>query len=202
MENLDNFEIYLKVFVAFIGAIAAFVKLKEGFASIKQKKELKLDLEILEKLKLNDNIQTSEIEEKIKLKLDKAFENRTENLTNFFTGIAVFIGFGFWSVDILQNSNEFNGWFTLTLLCSLIGLALIVGNNDKKEKEEIFYQLEFYDKSNFQTALIIIFLTGVLTPILIWKIDGFSFWQFLSGLFFFIGIASLMRSIKRIKNNG
>lgn len=202
MGNLDNIEIYLKVFVGFIGAIATFGKLRESFASIKRKEELKLDLEILEKLKSNNNIKTSDIEKKIKLKLDKAFENRSENLTNFFTGIAVFIGFGFWSVDIFQNSNGFNGWIILTLLCSLIGLALVVGNNEKKEKEEIFYQLGFYDKSNFQTGLIITALTGILTPILILKIDGFSFWQFLSGLFFFIGIASLIRSIKRIKNNG
>lgn len=202
MENLENIETYIKVFVGFIAVIAAFGKLRESFASIKRKQELKLDLEILEKLKSNDNIQTSEIEQKIILKLDKAFENRTENLTNFFTGIAVFIGFGFWSIDIFQNSKGFNGWIILTLLCSLIGLALVVGNNEKKEKEEMFYQLGFYDKSNFLTGIIITILTGILTPILVWKLDGFSFWQFLSGLFIFIGIASLLRSIKKIKNNG
>jgi len=163
MENLENIETYIKVFVGFIAVIAAFGKLRESFASIKRKQELKLDLEILEKLKSNDNIQTSEIEQKIISKLDKAFENRTENFTNFFTGIAVFIGFGFWSIDIFQNSKDFNGWIILTLLCSLIGLALVVGNNEKKEKEEIFYQLGFYDKSNFLTGIIITILTGILT---------------------------------------
>ena len=202
MENIDNIEIYLKIIVGFIGAIVSFGKLRESFASMRRKQELKLDLEILEKLKSNDKLSTSEIEEKVNIKLVKAFENRNESLTNFFTGIAVFVGFGFWSVDIFQNSEGFNGWIILTLLCSLIGLALVVGNNEKKEKKEMFYQIGFYDKSNFQASMIITLLTGILTPILVIKLDGFSFWQFLSGLFFFIGIASLFRNIKRIKNNG
>ena len=65
MEDLNNIETYVKVFVGIIGAIAAFGKLRESFASIKRKQELKLDLEILEKLKSNDQFECSEIEKKI-----------------------------------------------------------------------------------------------------------------------------------------
>jgi hypothetical protein len=202
LEHLNNIETYLKVFVGIIGAIVTFGKLRESFASIKRKQELKLDLEILEKLKLNQEFDSTEIEQKIKTKLKKAFENRTENLTNFFVGIAVFIGFGFWTVDIFQNSEEFNGWIILTLFCSLIGFTLIVSNDDRKEDKSVFYQIGFYDKENFKFAIIITLFTGIMTPILIWKLNGFSFWQFLSGLFFVIGIGSLIRNIKRIKNSG
>ena len=201
MENLNNIETYLKGFIGVIGAFVAFGKLRENFASIKRKEELKLDLEILEKLKSNQEFDSKEIEQKIKTKLKKAFENGTENLKNFFVGIAVFIGFGFWTVEIFQNSEEFNGWIVLTLLCSLIGFTLIVNNEDKKEDKGVFYQIGFYDKENFQYGIIMTLFTGILTPILIWKIDGFSFWQFLSGLLFFIGIGSLFRNIKRIKNS-
>lgn len=202
MENLNNIETYVKVFVGIIGAIAAFGKLRESFASIKRKQELKLDLEILEKLKSNDKFESSEIEEKINYKLKKAFEDSTENLTNFFVGIAVFIGFGFWTVDIFKNSAGFNGWIILTLLCCLTGLTLIFNSDNKKEEKGIFYQIGFYDKENFRIGIIITLLTGILTVVLIWKLDGFSFWQFLSGLFFVIGIGSILKNIKRIKNVG
>ncbi len=202
MENLDNIEIYLKVIVGIIGAIAAFGKLKENFASIKRKQELKLDIEIFEKLKANREFDSSDIEDKIESKLKKAFESNSNNLTNFFTGIAVFVGFGFWTIDIFKNSEGFNGWIILTLLCSLIGLALIFENDDKKEEKGIFFQLAFYDKTNFRIGILITLFAGILTPILIWKLDGFSFWQFLTGLFFVIGIGSLIGNIKRIKNSG
>ncbi len=46
MEQLNNIETYVKVIVGIIGAIAAFGKLRESFASIKRKQELKLELEI------------------------------------------------------------------------------------------------------------------------------------------------------------
>lgn len=198
LENLNNLEIYVKVFVGIIGIIAAFGKLRESFASIKRKQELKLDLEILQNLKSNNNFETSEIEEKIKYKIKKAFEDRTENFTNFFVGIAVFVGFGFWTVDIFRSSDEFNGWIILTLLCCLIGLTLIFNSDNKKEEKGIFYQIGFYDKENFRIGIIITLLTGILTAILIWKIDGFSFWQFLSGLLCLIGMGSIKNNIKRI----
>lgn len=202
MEDLNNIKIYLKVIVAVIGAIVTFGELRESFASLKRKQELKLDLEILEKLKSNNTFESSQIEEKIKSKLTKAFENRSDNLTNFFVGIAVFVGFGFWTVDIFQNSQEFNGWIILTLFCSLIGLNLILGNEGKKEGKGLFYQIGFYDKQNFQFAIIFTLIAGIITPILILKLNGFSFWQFLSGLFFFIGIGSLIKNTKTIKNSG
>ena len=199
MEDLNNIETYVKVFIGIIGAIAVFGKLRENFASIKRKQELKLDLDILEKLKSNDKFESSEIEEKINYKLKKTFEDRTENLTNFFVGIGVFVGFGFWSVDIFKSSDGFNGWIILTLICCLTGLTLIFSSDNKKEEKGGFYQIGFYDKESFRIGITITLLTGILTVILIWKLDGFSFWQFLSGLFFVIGIGSLIKNIKRIK---
>lgn len=199
MEDLNSIETYVKVFVSTIGAIAAFGKIRESFASIKRKQELKLDLEILEKLKSNNKFEATKIEEKINYELKKAFEDQTENLTNFFVGIAVFVGFGFWTVDIFMSSSEFNGWIILTLFCCLIGFNLIFSNDYKKGEKGIFYQIGFYDKQNFRAGVIITLLTGILISILIWKLDGFSFWQFLSGLFFLIGIGSLTKNIKRIK---
>lgn len=202
MGNLNNLEIYIKVFVGIIGLIAGLGKLRENFASLKRKQEIKLDLEILEKLNTINLFDSSEIELKINDKLNKAFEDRTENLTNFFVGIGVFVGFGFWTVDIFQNSKEFNGWIVLTLLCCLTGLSLIFNSETDKKEKGMFYQIGIYDKENFRFGIILTFLSGIITAILILKVDGFSFWQFLSGLFCIIGIGSLIKNIRRIKNYG
>ena len=78
---------------------------------------------------------------------------------------------------------------------------MIFDNDPEKENKGIFYQIAFYDKKKFIFGIIITLFTGILTPTLIWKLDGFSFWQFLSGLFFFIGFGSLFSSIKKIRNN-
>ena len=78
-------------------------------------------------------------------------------------------------------------------------VILIFNNNSNKEEKGVFYQIEFYDKENFRFGIIITLFSGILTGILIWKIDSFSFWQFLSGLFFIIGIFSLIKNTKGSK---
>lgn len=198
MEEYNNIENYLKIIVSIIGAIATFGKIRESFALIKRKQELKLDLEILEKLKMNNEFDSSEIIKKINSKLNDSFENKSGNLTNFFVGIAVFVGFGFWSVDIFQKMENFNGWIILTIFCSLIGLSMTIGYDEDRKEKEVFYQIAFYDKQNFMIGVIITLLAGVIAYILILKIDEFSYWQFLSGLLFLVGLGSLIKNIKSV----
>lgn len=200
MEIINNLENYAKITIGVIGGVVAFGKLRESFASVRRKQELKLDLEIYEKLKAQDSFQVDDdIEKKIKANLKKAFEKDSNNFTNFFTGIAVFFGFGLWSIDILKKSENFNGWIILTLMLSFMGLALILGDDDKKEESKLFFQIGFYDKENFRIGIVMTLLAVVLTPILIWKLDSFSIWHFLSGLCFFIGLVPLIKNTKRIK---
>ena len=198
MESI-NIENLAKVIIALLGAVVTFNKVREAFSAVKRKQELKLDLEILEKLKLNDNLYDKSIEDKIKEKMLKSFEYNTENLTNFLIGIIVFVGFGLWSIEIYQNSPEFNGWIILTLFCSAIGFVMTFDGKENIKHKESFYTFSFYDKQNFTFAIIISLVMGVLTVVLIWKSNGFTFWQFLTGLLFLIGIGRLFKSIKRVK---
>ncbi len=121
-------------------------------------------------------------------------------MRDFFIAIAVFIGFGFWSIDIFKNSENFNGWIILTVFCSLTGFTMIFGDSteEKKDDKEPFYKIGLYDKKNFNFGVIVTLFTGILTPILILKMDGFSFWQFLSGLFFIIGFGGIIKSVKKL----
>ncbi|UII20730.1 hypothetical protein [Fulvivirga ligni] len=200
MELLKSIDLETlpKIIIAMSGVIAAFLKIRENLSIHRKKQELKTDLEIYE-LSIKNEIETSELKRNIEQRVGKLADNKNDSLTNFITGTAVFVGFGLWSIDIYQNDSEFNGWMILTLFCSLAGLSMMLGRTKYKEPKETFLQIHFKDKKNFQFGLIITLLCSVLTPILILKADGFNFWQFLSGLFFFIGLISLIKNIKIIK---
>lgn len=199
MDIFDNIDIYPKVIVALTGLIAAFIKIRDAYSSTRNKENIKLDLEIYELLNKNGDFDKTELKETIEKKITNSLNSSEDGLTNFFVGLVVFVGFGMWTVDIFQSSDSFNGWIILTAFCSLTGLSMLFGKNDKRKSKDVFFQIGFYDKANFQYGFVITGLTAILTTVLILKIDGFSFWQFLSGFFFIIGLISVIKNIKRIK---
>jgi hypothetical protein len=199
MGFLNDIDIYPKIIVALAGLVATFIKIKDSYSSTKRKQEIKLDLEIYELLSKNGDFAKNELKKVIEHNILKSLDTEENGLTNFFIGVVTFVGFGLWTVDIFQAYDSFNGWIILTAFCSLVGLSMLFGGNHKKTSKDVFYQIGFYDKTNIQFGFIITSLTGVLTPILIIKMDGFSFWQFLTGLMFIIGLMSIIRNIKRIK---
>jgi hypothetical protein len=195
----NGLEFYAKVFVALTGLIAAFLKLKDTFSAVKRKQEVKLDLEIYELLKRSVELDAQKAKESIEKKLSLAFNETEGGLTNFFVGLIVFIGFGLWSVDIYQFNVSFNGWIILTATCSVIGFSMMLGGGKTEVSKKVFYQIGFFDKRNFQFGFIVCVVTGIMLPILLVKIDGFSFWQFFTGLFFIIGLRSILKNIRRIE---
>jgi hypothetical protein len=199
MEIFDNIDMYPKIIIALTGLIAAFIKIRDSFSSTRNKEKIKLDLEIYELLNKNGDFDKRELKETIEKNISNSLTTEENGLTNFFIGLVVFVGFGLWTIDIFQSYDAFNGWIILTAFCSLTGLTMLFGENDKKKSKDVFFQIGFYDKTNFQFAFVITGLTALLTPILILKMDGFSFWYFLTGLFFIIGLMSLIKNIKRIK---
>jgi len=198
MTEYQNLEFYLKVLLTVVGGVVSIGKFREYFSTIKNKQELKLDLEIIEKLKQIDNFDSDRIEKITRVKLEKYFESNSESITDFFIGMVMLVGFGYWSIDLFSSSVKFNGWIILTVFCSLTGLTLIIGNKPVQLEKDVFYKIGFYDKKNFVSSLVIMIFAGILTPILLIKIDGFSYWQFVSFLFFLFGFISLLRKIKRI----
>lgn len=202
MKNLTDLETIVKIVIGVIGAIATIGKLRSYFTNSKLKEEVKLDLEIFEKIK-NNNLSTNEIEEKISKNITKAYENRNESFTNFLYGISIFVGFGFWTINLIGNIDEsFNSWSILTLIISFIGLSIAFGNNDEAQNEKNntpFIKIGIFEKTNFKFVLIIFLLTSIMTPILIWKIGEFSWWIFLSAIFFLMSVIKLYKIIKKVE---
>lgn len=199
MELFNTLDVYPKIIVAMTGLIAGFIKIRDSYSAVRRKQEIKLDLEIYELMNKGYDFEKSELKKSIENKISKAYENEEETLTNFFVGLAVFVGFGLWSIDIFHKNDTFNGWIILTIICSLTGLSMLFGKNDKKKSKELFFQIGFYDKTNFQFGIFIVSLTGILTPILYYKNGGFSFWLYLTGLFCIIGLIGMYRNVRRIK---
>ena len=101
-------------------------------------------------------------------------------------------------LDLYQNRESFNGWIIMTIFLSLVGISIMLDINRREDQKakEVFLQINLLDKGNFQMIVIFTLLFGILTAILFTKIEGFSFWQFLTGLLFFSGLVGLARSIK------
>jgi hypothetical protein len=181
------------------GLVALFIKIKDSFSATRQKQEIKLDLEIYELLNNSGDFQNSKLHKSIEENVNKEFETQENGISRFLIGLVVFIGFGLWTIDIFQSSHTFNGLIILTAFLSAIGLSMLFVKTDKTKSKEVFFQIAFYDKSNFLFGLILTLFTAFLTPTLLLKMDGYSFWQFLSGLFFIVGLMSIVKNIKRIK---
>ncbi len=203
MIDFGNFEVYGKFILAIIGALVTFNKIKDSFASSKRKQELSLDLDILKKLKEN-SLDYQEIEFKIKQNLEKTYSNFSENLTDFFVGVSVFVGFGFWTIDLVKNSVDFNGWSILTLFLCTIGFSMILdsGNNnyddEKEEGKKVFFAIGFRDKQNIIFAVCGIIFSASMSIILFNFFDKHFFWKFTSILFSVIGFISLIKRVKRL----
>lgn len=199
MDFLDNIDLYPKIIIALTGLLAAFIKIKESYSSTKRKENIKLDLEIYELINKTGDFSKTDLKNSIESRIKKSLDSDGSGLTNFFVGLVVFVGFGLWSIDIFQNYNEFNGWIILTSFCSLTGLSMLFGKNENSKSKDVFFKIGIYDKSNFQFSFIITAFTGIITPVLYIKITSFSYWIFLTGLFFIIGLINLFKNVRRIR---
>ena len=197
LKSID-LETWHKIFIGASGVLVVFLRLRESLSVLRRKQELKTDLEIYELSKSN-NLSTTALRDYLEKRINQLSQANKDHLSSFITGAVVFVGFGLWSIDIYTNSNDFNGWIILTIACSLIGLLQMLGRTDEKKTKETFLQIHFKDKSNFQFGVFITLLCGITTPILFLKSGEFTFWQFLTALFFMIGLFSLMKNITIVK---
>ena len=191
-----------KIILIATGIVALILKIKNIYSLKNQKQDLKQDIEILDLLKKQNNPNIENIERKIDTNLRKLYDDNTltdSGISGFILGITFFIGFGWWSVNIFNNSLEFNGWIILTMFLSASGLSMIAMDTTRFRKNEPFYKIGFYEKSNMRIGLILSFIGGFSLWILIVKLQSFSFWEFLSGLVFLYGIFLILKNIKEIK---
>ena len=118
IESILDIEIIeiLKSAVAIITVTAVFFNFKDKFSNFQSKSQLNTDFGILEKAKKIPNINTELIQNHIESEIEKLYpDDPPKKLFNLFYGGTLFIGFGWWTIDIIQNSDSFNGWCILII---------------------------------------------------------------------------------------
>lgn len=160
-------------------------------------------MEILNQSKENSNLNTTLIEQSIKTRINNTYQDNVKSkFTNFILGIIVFIGFGWWSIDLMKVGDDFNPWVMLTVFFSCIGLLMIFDDGSKVKDKSPFYAIEFSDKSNFKTGCIFSIATLIAIGILIFNqiING---WLILPTVFFFVFVFAVINNIKfkSLENN-
>lgn len=192
----DNFP---KILTIMSGVIILALKLKDSFSSMKEKQELKLDLEIYDLVKKTD-FDLRNLQDEIKRKLDSDFTKKSGSLLSFVFGLVSFLGFGYWSYNIYMSNKDFNYWILLTLFLSVSGflsmLSLDIGKNEKEN--EVFYRLVFVDKTNFILGLAFS-LFGALTSIIVFLKDGLCYVFWIAIVVFLFGFFGFINRIKKSK---
>ncbi len=198
MELFNNIEPYSKIALIVFGFIAALVRVKTSFSAFQKKQELKIELEIYEMMRDSGDFNKRVAKKFIENKISEVFNPKSnDKLRMFFIGLVVFIGFGWWSIDIYQNQNGFSGWIVLTLFLSAIGISLMLdlSDNEMVKKEQPFYLIGLYSKSDLSLGLILLLVGGFLTPIIYYKL-GLIFWIFLPVLATILGLIAIIRNIR------
>jgi hypothetical protein len=200
--NSENIELIQQIVILMAGVIALILKVRASISLKNRKLDLKHDIEILDLLKKQGNIDINHIEDKVKSDLVYLYDKSSINengLTTFFIGVTIFVGFGLWSLNIYNNNLGFSGWIILTMVMSGVGLSMILMESPKVRKTQPFLVFGFFDRPNMVIGFNIMLISGIILFMLIMKLKSFSFWEFLSGLFFILGIFTVIRNIKIIK---
>ncbi|MCE5345384.1 MAG: hypothetical protein LLG13_03715 [Bacteroidales bacterium] len=199
---MNNLELIQKLLLITTGFIALLFKIKSYFSIKTQKHDLKLDIEILDLLKKQNNPNTENIEKKVKKDIEKIYDQNlihSSEFTGFIIGLTFFIGFGWWSISIFNNSQGFNAWIILTMFLSASGISMILMDSSRTIKNQPFFILGFYEKSNMRFGLLLSLLGGFMLLILILRLRSFSFCEFLSGFIFLYGLFLIIKNIRKVK---
>jgi hypothetical protein len=194
---------FIQKFILIITAIIALtLKLRKSLSIKNKRTDLKEDIKIYEQLKKYNNFDCSDIENEIKENLDIVYnkKNRLDNsYTGFMTGLAIFIGFGLWAISIYNSYVKFNGWIILTLFFCAGGFSIMLMDTTVKTKAVPYFKIGFYNKSNMLIGFIFLCISGLTALIMLNKLDYFNSWYILLGIFFLIGLNTIIINIKRLK---
>jgi hypothetical protein len=196
---MEEFELILKWLIAITGLLSVVAKMADTFSQIQKKKNLKTDLELIEKINLNN----LKIEDRDKLKeqpsiiLEK-FLSLQETQTKWFDvlyAIILFVGFGWWTVFIYEMNSGFSPWAILTGFVSLVGFSLLVDTKwDRKKDDKTLFKITVMSGIGLGiTILGVGLLTGAMVRL---TIPGYTHWYILVSVLILLGLKALFDSFK------
>lgn len=202
LQDFFEKDLVQKSILIITAIIALIPKLKKSLSVKNKKSDLKEDIQIYEQLKKYDNFECSNIESEIQENVEIVYnkKNRFDNsYTGFLTGLAFFIGFGLWSIDIYNSNDKFSGWIILTLFFCAGGLSMMLMDVTVKTKSVPYLKFGFYNRTNMMIGFIFLFVSSLTIIVMLNRLDYFTGWYILFGIFFLMGIIGILINIKKLK---
>lgn len=202
MEEFTNFNTVdiIKLIVASSGFLILISRFKEEFTDKKRRQNLKIDLEILEKVTNIDKLENKHIHSQVKKEISHIYDKENYEslgLSSFLTSLIMTFGFSIWTISIFQNNDTFNPWSILTMLLACIGFSGLFDLNKKRKKKGAFFKVEFHDKENFMIAFYMVVIGSIILSVLLFMYDKkFNWGIFTASLFAFIGAVTIVRNTK------
>jgi hypothetical protein len=117
----------------------------------------------------------------------------------------LFVGFGYWTIYLIEISTDFNPWTLLTALISIVGIGLLLDTDFKsKHKDKQLFSIEILKGI---TPGMIMFLAAVaFIMILVMNFSGYTNWYIIPGVLLPLSLKVIYDSIEikktRMPNKG
>lgn len=197
MLNFTNLETLINIGIGAITLLVSIATFKERFTRNRMKQELKIDLEILEKIKDNTELYDDKIILKIKDNLKSTYI-RSSGIFMFLYGTCFFFGFGYWTYIIIVNAVDFNGWVILTSILSLSGFAIALEPTEygKVKSDVVFFRISFFNKDNFRISVVIFMVSAVVLGALVFYSKNLFWGHIASAIGMTLGAISGLKCTK------
>jgi hypothetical protein len=205
---IENFDILSRWFVATASLLTVILKVLDSLSKERRKKSLADDLKLLRDLLdsktnnpkiISEELYHQKIEEYILLS-DSRFK-----WFNTLYALLLFVGFGYWTIYLIEISTDFNPWTLLTALISIVGIGLLLDTDFKsKHKDKQLFSIEILKGI---TPGMIMFLAAVaFIMILVMNFSGYTNWYIIPGVLLPLSLKVIYDSIEikktRMPNKG
>lgn len=194
-------ELFFKIVISIKSAITVFLKLMDVLSSNQRRRDLVSEMELLSRLsKLDvDEENRENINKKVNSTLASFLESKRKkiNFFNLFYSLCLFVGFGWWTLQIYNTYQTFNPWIILTALISFIGFSLILDNNwseEKDTKDKVLFSIKLM--KDIRIAIIVLGSSITIGILLYLKIKEYSNWMILIVVLLLMGLKVLFDSVK------
>ena len=195
---IENFDILSKWFVATASLLTVILKVLDSLSKERRKKSLADDLKLIRDLldsKAHDSHVISEELYHQKIEEYILLSNSRFKWFNTLYALLLFVGFGYWTIYLMESSTDFNPWSLLTALLSIVGVGLLLDTDfESKRKDKKLFSIEIF--KGIITGIIMFLFSTVFVIVLLLYFSGYTNWYMIPGVLLPLSLKVIHDSIK------
>ncbi|PWE00019.1 hypothetical protein [Marinilabilia rubra] len=199
---LENFDILSKWFVATASLLTVLLKVLDSLSKERRKKSLADDLKLIRDLLDRKTHESDVISEELYFQKIEEYILLSDSRFKWFNtlyALLLFVGFGYWTIYLIDNSNDFNPWSLLTALISIVGVGLLLDTDFKsKQKDKKLFSIEIL--KGIYTGIIMLLFSTVSALVLLLNFSGYTNWYIIPGVLLPLSLKVIHDSIEIKKN--